>query len=101
MTELTKSEASEFFTFLDELRQSGETNMFGVAPYLEASFTLSRADTKTVLTAWMQTFQRERACHRIRRPHCGGDRCEQRHAPRLRTTARSFADHRVAWRWRE
>lgn len=61
MTELTKSEASEFFTFVDELRQSGETNMFGVAPYLEASFTLSRADTKTVLTAWMQTFQREQA----------------------------------------
>jgi len=29
---------SEYFNYLDELRDSGETNMFGAGAYLEAEF---------------------------------------------------------------
>lgn len=42
--------------YLDELRESGVTNMFGAAPYLEDEFGLSRKEAGQVLVYWMQTF---------------------------------------------
>lgn len=42
--------------YLDELRESGVTNMFGAGAYLEAAFDLSRQDARTVLSYWMRTF---------------------------------------------
>ena len=42
--------------FLDELRESGEINMFGAAPYLTDIFDLSKQEARKVLTYWMQTF---------------------------------------------
>ena len=42
--------------FLDELRESGEINMFGAAPYLSDAFDLSEQEARKVLTYWMQTF---------------------------------------------
>lgn len=42
--------------FLDELRASGEINMFGARPYLAEHFALSKSDSAAVLTYWMQTF---------------------------------------------
>lgn len=47
----------EHLTFLDELRESGETNMFGASPYLQAEFGLERKDAKEVLLYWMKTFE--------------------------------------------
>lgn len=45
------------FRFLDQLRDSGETNMFGATPYLRGAFpSMSRDDATQVLTAWMRTF---------------------------------------------
>jgi hypothetical protein len=46
----------EMLTYLDELRDSGVTNMFGATPYLQRKFGLSQRDAKTVLVAWMETF---------------------------------------------
>jgi hypothetical protein len=46
----------EHLEFLDELRESGEINMFGAAPYLSDIFDLSSQDARKVLTYWMQTF---------------------------------------------
>lgn len=46
----------EHLVFLDELRESGETNMFGAAPYLREQFDLSRKDAADVLYYWMETF---------------------------------------------
>jgi len=43
--------------FLDELRESGETNMFGAAAYLVAEFGVSREEAKFLLLNWMQTFE--------------------------------------------
>ena len=42
--------------YLESLRVSGVTNMFGAAPYLEAEFGLSRAEARKVLSEWMNTY---------------------------------------------
>lgn len=47
----------EYLEYLDDLRESGETNMFGATPYLEDDFDLSRADARSVLSYWMKSFE--------------------------------------------
>lgn len=42
-----------YFKFLDALRESGLTNMFGAAPYLAASFSLSNSMARDILQEWM------------------------------------------------
>ena len=42
--------------FLDDLRDSGATNMFGAAPYLVEEFGVTRHEAKDLLLTWMQTF---------------------------------------------
>lgn len=43
--------------YLDELRESGETNMFGARPYLEAAFPeLSKEESSSALSYWMGSF---------------------------------------------
>jgi len=49
-------EYSEYFEYLNVLRESGVTNMFGAAPYLTDEFGLSRTEARTVLKSWMQNF---------------------------------------------
>ena len=44
----------EEFTYLNRIRESGEVNMFGAAPYLEMEFDLDRREAKQVLMNWMQ-----------------------------------------------
>lgn len=48
----------EYFEFLDELRESGETNMYGAAPYLQDEFDLDEKESRLILVAWMQSFKR-------------------------------------------
>jgi len=45
------------FEYLDDLRASGETNMYGAAPYLQDEFGLDRREARAVLQRWMQTFE--------------------------------------------
>ena len=47
------------FTYLNRLRESGATNMFGAAPYLEMEFDLDRREAKQVLMDWMQWVEQE------------------------------------------
>jgi len=48
---------NEYFLFLDELRESGETNMFGAVPYLQEAYTeLTKQEAKAILLEWMRTF---------------------------------------------
>ena len=43
--------------FLDALRESGATIMFGAHPYLMGSFPeLSDKEAKAILAEWMRTF---------------------------------------------
>lgn len=52
MVELT----SEYAAYLDELRESGETNMWGATPYLMAEFPeLSKPEAREVLRLWMES----------------------------------------------
>ena len=44
--------------YLDALRLSGLTNMFGAAPYLVCEFPeLDKRQARSVLSYWMQTFK--------------------------------------------
>lgn len=72
MTTKTQKTRPEFCTdemleYLDRLRASGTTNMFGAGRYLEAEFPelagdhsfRSSDDAKAVLLYWMDTFGKE------------------------------------------
>jgi hypothetical protein len=48
-----------YLTYLDVLRESGVTNMFGACPYLQEEFFLSQEDARSVLFYWMRSFGRE------------------------------------------
>lgn len=43
----------EVADFLEELRDSGETNMFAAAPYLQKEFGFSERQAEVVLKEWM------------------------------------------------
>jgi hypothetical protein len=46
--------------FLDDLRESGVTNMFGASPYLKNEFSeLTEKECSKILTYWMKTFSRK------------------------------------------
>jgi hypothetical protein len=45
--------------FLLYLRDSGQTNMWGAAPYLQAEFGLSYEDAKAILVEWIKIFERD------------------------------------------
>lgn len=47
----------EIFAFLDELRESGITNMYGAAPMIRYAFPdIGHAESRTLLKEWMDTF---------------------------------------------
>jgi len=47
----------EHLEFLDELRESGVTNMFGARPYLMRAFPeLTEKEASSILSHWMHTF---------------------------------------------
>jgi hypothetical protein len=46
----------EMFEYLDTLRETGVTNMFGASPYLQQAFDIDRNEAKSVLTEWMKTY---------------------------------------------
>ena len=47
----------KYYLYLDDLRESGVTNMFGAAPYLQAAFPeLSQQEAMNILIDWMKTF---------------------------------------------
>jgi hypothetical protein len=48
---------NEYFTFLDVLRDSGATNMFGAAPYLVEVYGMDKRKARDILLAWMQSKQ--------------------------------------------
>lgn len=50
----------EHLAYLDELRETGETNMYGAGAYLRSEFDLSRRDASAVLSFWMKTFHARR-----------------------------------------
>ncbi len=50
----------KYFDYLDALRDSGVTNMFGAVPYLQQEFpelSYDRAQTVYILREWMECCQ--------------------------------------------
>jgi hypothetical protein len=46
----------EHLEFLDRLRASGRTNMYGASPYLQTEFALDKNEARDVLRYWMDSF---------------------------------------------
>lgn len=44
------------FVYLDELRESGVTNMYGAGPYVEDEFDVDRRTARSLVVEWMETF---------------------------------------------
>lgn len=54
-----KQEWLKYYRFLEDLRQSGITNMFGAVPYLQQAFPeLSELEAEDVLANWMQNYDK-------------------------------------------
>jgi hypothetical protein len=53
MTTITE----EHLVYLDELRESGDCNMFGAGEYLQTEFGLDKYESRNILQHWMKTFE--------------------------------------------
>lgn len=54
------SRLADYFEYLDELRESGVTNMFGAGPYLSREFGLEKAEASKIVQSWMKTFSHDK-----------------------------------------
>ena len=55
-----EQELAGHFEYLDDLRDSGVTNMFGAAVYLRRDYGLDKATSSKVLSQWMRTFSKDK-----------------------------------------
>jgi hypothetical protein len=56
VTKRPKLVTDEHLHYLDDLRDSGATNMFGAGAYLEAEFGLLKMEAKHILAYWMDSY---------------------------------------------
>ena len=49
------------FEFLNDLRESGVTNMYGASPYIREAFNINRYEANRLLTKWMETYSERNA----------------------------------------
>lgn len=49
-------ELEEYFEYLDELRESGVTNMFAAPSYLQDRYSLDKVTARVVFKVWADTF---------------------------------------------
>lgn len=50
---------NKYWIYLENLRRSGVTNMFGATPYLQAEFVLSKQEAMAILSDWMKNYNPE------------------------------------------
>lgn len=55
----TLDDVQECFRFLDELRESGVTNMYGAGQYVQKEYGIDRQHATILLTAWMHAFDKD------------------------------------------
>ena len=46
----------EHLEYLDDLRESGEINMFEAGEYIEDEFNISKDEARTIIMYWMKSF---------------------------------------------
>lgn len=51
----TTTDLTRYFEYLDDLRERGETNMYGARPYLVNEFALELEEARTVLSLSMKS----------------------------------------------
>jgi hypothetical protein len=49
----------EVFAYLNDLRESGDTNMFGARPYIIKEFGVTSGEAISLLSSWMKNFNSE------------------------------------------
>lgn len=47
----------QIFEYLDKLRESGITNMFGAAPYVANTFNMTAKEAQDATVEWMENFK--------------------------------------------
>ena len=50
---------NEYWIYLEELRRSGVTNMFGARPYLMEEFGIDKSEATVILSDWMRNYNPE------------------------------------------
>lgn len=50
---------NKYWIYLEDLRRSGVTNMFGATPYLMSEFDLNKEEANKILADWMRNYNRE------------------------------------------
>lgn len=54
---ITLKYEEKYYQYLDDLRNSGQTNMFAASSYLKGAFMeLDKETAKKILVDWMETF---------------------------------------------
>tara|TARA_R110002051_G_C8326113_1_gene435798 strand:+ start:211 stop:483 length:273 start_codon:yes stop_codon:yes gene_type:complete len=56
--ETAKEKTTTTTEFLNELRESGITNMWGAGKYIEMEFGVSKNQSKEILISWMKNFKK-------------------------------------------
>ena len=47
---------NKYWIYLENLRRSGITNMYGAAPFLEDEFGISHEEAVKILAVWMHNY---------------------------------------------
>jgi hypothetical protein len=55
----TTEQEKEVMSYLNDLRDSGVTNMFGATPYVEQEFEIEKREARRILQLWMSNFNEE------------------------------------------
>lgn len=55
--EMKNKQLLEYYSYLDALRESGVTNMFGAGQYLEKEFNVRPKEAREILLSWMKEFE--------------------------------------------
>lgn len=58
-TRKTTEQEKEVMEFLNLLRNTGATNMFGATPYIMQEFDIPKQEASNLLVLWMDNFNEE------------------------------------------
>lgn len=57
MSNVLNVNKDEVFVYLDDLRESGITNMWGAGPYIQTEFEIDNNEARELVLEWMETFE--------------------------------------------
>jgi len=66
-TRKATEQETEVLSYLNSLRESGQINMFGAAPYIQDIFEVDRAEATRLLGLWMVNFNEECSYETLRK----------------------------------